>query len=93
MESGRIEPVRASRTSGGSTLSSQGEGLETPEGLPEASGGPWTPVVEAPGKPREDSWRPNAGGLTLSEPVFFFCCSVSFVVGSLKDEPGRWVSE
>ena len=27
------------------------------------------------------------------EPVFFFCCSVSFVVGSLKDEPGRRVSE
>ena len=23
----------------------------------------------------------------------FFCCSVSFVVGSLKDEPGRRVSE
>ena len=28
-----------------------------------------------------------------TEPVFFFCCSVSFVVGSLKDEPGRRVSE
>ena len=27
------------------------------------------------------------------KPVFFFCCSVSFVVGSLKDEPGRRVSE
>ena len=27
------------------------------------------------------------------EPVSFFCCSVSFVVGSLKDESGRRVSE
>ena len=30
------------------------------------------------------------------EPVFFFfffCCLVFFVVGSLKDEPGRPVSE
>ena len=25
--------------------------------------------------------------------VFFCCCSVSFVVGSLKDEPGRQVSQ
>ena len=27
------------------------------------------------------------------EPVFFFCCLVVFVVGSLKEEPGRPVSE
>ena len=33
-------------------------------------------------------------GVSCREPVFFFvCCSVSFVVGSLKDEPGRRVSE
>ena len=29
----------------------------------------------------------------VGNPCFFFCCSGSFVVGSLKDEPGRRVSE
>ena len=32
-------------------------------------------------------------GDTTGTRVFFFCCLVFFVVGSLKDEPGRPVSE
>ena len=35
----------------------------------------------------------NVMSLTVMGTRVFFCCSVSFVVGSLKDEPGRRVSE
>ena len=39
-------------------------------------------------------WGPAIEG-NYRNPCFFFFfgCSVSFVVGSLKDEPGRRVSE